>query len=104
MRNPMKVKSVTINEINEMIDQISIMLSDITTMIEEDDKGGPGSGCTGDNCGRPPSSSSNSGSNEDKPRPRSGVRPSAVNPNRTEIVYTEEPRTRPRSGVRPSKL
>ncbi len=106
---------MTIEEFNQRIDELATTIAQITDVLFPPEKGGSGSGCHGDNCGRPAADGSHSGDhNNAKPtregpgqnRPRSGVRPSAVNPNRREIVYTEEPSSdgRPRSGVRPSAL
>ena len=115
-----------LKELEQFIADLDALLREIEQAISEEEKGGPGSGCSGDNCGRPrtgedkpkPSGRITDPSN-DKPitvtdnndivkpereKPRSGVRPSAINPNRREIEYSEESGpNRPRSGVRPSK-
>lgn len=85
-------------------EEIQAYLDLINQGIDET-KGGPGSGCHGDRCGRPSCDGTNCKPQRNDAKPRSGVRPSAVNPNRTEIEYTEEPSSdgRPRSGVRPPK-
>lgn len=86
-------------DIEKALDNILDLMLKLTARLEGIEKGGPGSGCRGHGCGRPTGHAG-----EHEPRvPRSGVRPSAVNPSRHEIDYTEEkPLTnRPRSGVRP---
>ena len=84
----------------KIVDQLyDLTMEILRAMDERAAKGGPGSGCGGPNCGRP-------AGHDGEHRPRSGVRPSAVHPDRTEIVYQEQPSSdnRPRSGVRPSAV
>jgi hypothetical protein len=93
-----------IEEIEKIIIEIERMLAELEALCSDSGaKGGQGSGCHGDRCGRPSCDGTNCAPQRDDSRPRSGVRPSAVNPNRREIEYTEEPSDRPRSGVRPPK-
>lgn len=96
---------MTLEELMKRIDELALAIAKLDEMLTPD-KGGPGSGCNGPNCGRPSGSNNDRKPTDgDKPeRPRSGVRPSAVNPNAGQIEYVEEPRTRPRSGISPSRL
>lgn len=97
---------MTLDEFSQRIDALAEAISKLSEALFPE-KGGPGSGCNPNvgRCGRPAEGTQETESEMSPPRtPRSGVRPSAVNPNRREIEYNEEPRTRPRSGISPSRL
>lgn len=89
---------MNIDALNKALEDVLILMQKLIERLDSlQEKGGPGSG--------PKPHSGHDTPPHEHDKPRSGVRPAAINPSRHEIEYHEQPSSdsRPRSGVRPER-